>query len=372
MVDGDQLNVIVDPLFVEVAERNVKEFDIVPLFYDAEKAKAEPISNESLFEGLKRAHEYSNIGEISNMLTRLWNKENPDIVSAALLTYLNNLRIDGAKTGVVHEYVNYPQIAKRIGRATGGKNGRMPAFFKFSKNGRKNTPENRKRKYADTNNSTMNRICKAFNDVGNINMNYAGIDSFNWQMLLSEPCQGSKPDIAEMFCEMDSSNLTNVIESQNNSYANEKQLINNYAIIAEDIVDRMTEKYGSLEKIYPHVAKYLFAGDGADKSAHKQMFWRVFGEIAVNNLRKNLLSSDVCPVCKMRIPSWVNDHQCIKNKNGFYQCIDCGIMCERINAKQRRCESCQEIYDKTTRKETQRAKRERLKEVRQKRITPLQ
>ena len=126
MVDGDQLNVIVDPLFVEVAERNVKEFDIVPLFYEAEKAKAELITKESLFEGLKRAHEYSNIGEISNMLTRVWNKENPDRIVAALLTYLNNLRIDGAKTGIVHEYTDYPQVAKRIGKASGGKNGRMP------------------------------------------------------------------------------------------------------------------------------------------------------------------------------------------------------------------------------------------------------
>ena len=93
MVDGDQLNVIVDPLLIEVAERNVKEFDIVPLFYEAEKAKAEPISNETLYKGLMRAHEYSNIGEISNMLTKLWNRENPDRVAAALLTYLNNLRI---------------------------------------------------------------------------------------------------------------------------------------------------------------------------------------------------------------------------------------------------------------------------------------
>jgi len=93
MVDGDQLNVIVDPLFVEIAERNVKNNDIVPLFYEAEKAQAEPITKESLYRGLKRAHEYSNIGEISNMLTRLWNKEKPDYEAAAFLTYLNNLRI---------------------------------------------------------------------------------------------------------------------------------------------------------------------------------------------------------------------------------------------------------------------------------------
>ena len=94
-VDGDQLNVVVDPVLVRVAERNVKEFDVIPLFYDANKAPPEKITKESLYKGLKRAHEYSDIGEISNMLTRLWNRDKPDRLAAALLTYLNNLRIDG-------------------------------------------------------------------------------------------------------------------------------------------------------------------------------------------------------------------------------------------------------------------------------------
>jgi hypothetical protein len=89
MVDGDQLNVVVDPVIVSVAERNIKEFDVIPLFYDAAKAPPEPISKESIFNGLKRAHQYSNIGEISNMLTRLWNRDNPDRHVAALLTALN-------------------------------------------------------------------------------------------------------------------------------------------------------------------------------------------------------------------------------------------------------------------------------------------
>jgi hypothetical protein len=95
-VDGDQLNVVVEPLFVEIAERNIKEFDVVPLFYDAEKAPAEMVSLESMYNALKRAHDYSageitSIGEISNMLTRLWNKENPDRDVANLLCMFNNL-----------------------------------------------------------------------------------------------------------------------------------------------------------------------------------------------------------------------------------------------------------------------------------------
>ena len=96
MVDGDQLNVVVEPLFVEIAERNIKKYDVVPLFYDAEKAPSDIITFESMFNALKRAHDYSagevtSIGEISNMLTRLWNKDNPDRDMANLLCMFNNL-----------------------------------------------------------------------------------------------------------------------------------------------------------------------------------------------------------------------------------------------------------------------------------------
>ena len=98
-MDGDQLNVVVDETIIEVAERNLKEFDVIPLFYDANKAAPELISKEAQFHGLKRAHEYSNIGEISNMLTRLWNRNNPDRIAAALLCYKNNLIIDAEPYG---------------------------------------------------------------------------------------------------------------------------------------------------------------------------------------------------------------------------------------------------------------------------------
>lgn len=367
-VDGDQLNVIVEPLFVEIAERNVKKFDVVPLFYDAEKAKAEPISNESLFNGLKRAHEYSNIGEISNMLTRVWNKDNPDRVVAALLTYLNNLRIDGAKTGVVHEYSAYPKIARRIGKASGGKNGRMPHFFQFSKNGRKDTPENRNRKYAEPNSSTMNRICAAFDDIGNINMNYAKVPPFNWQMFLSEPCIGTDDEVVQLFCDLDSSNISNVIESQENVYCSEKQLINNYAIVAEDIAREIKDRYGSLEYAYPYIVKHLFAGQGMNRSAHKQMFWRVFGQMALDNLRMNLSNCDTCDKCGMKIPSWAFDHQCVKNTRGFFVCLDCGKICERTNSRQYRCPEC--IHKQKI--EIQKKRRHDIQDRKKSRITRFQ
>ena len=362
--DGDQLNVVVDPTIVKVAERNIEKYDVIPLFYDAAKAPPEEISKEAQFKGLKRAHQYSNIGEISNMLTRLWNRDNPDRSAAAMLTALNNWRIDGAKTGAVNEYTNYPEIEKRINKATGGPNGRMPYFFQFSMNGRRDKTTNRKKKrqWAKPNNSTMNRICKAFDDIGNINMNWAGVPAFNWQMLLSEPCLHTRMDVINEFCELDNIKVSLAITNAEESPA-DKELVDNNTIIDEHIIDMLTRKFGSLNACYPYIVKHLFAGDGATKQSHKQTFWRVFGDIAITNIRNNLKDCTICPECGAKIPSWATSHTCPKNIQGFYECIDCGKLCERINSRQQRCPECQEHhrYDlrHISRKRTKKEREER-------------
>lgn len=341
--DGDQLNIVVDPTIVKVAERNIKEFDVIPLFYDPNKAPAELITKESIFNGLKRAHQFSNIGEISNMLTRLWNRDNPDRHAAALLTYLNNLRIDGAKTGAVNEYTNYPDVAKQINKATGGRSGLMPAWFANSKNGRRDKTTNvkKKRKWAKPNDSTMNRLCGMFDDIGNINMNWAEIEPFNWQMLLPSPCLYNRPEIVKEFCELDSIKVSIAIQNAEESPA-EKELENNNYILDEHITYMLTEKFGSLETCYPFIVKHLFVGDNFGKSANKQRFWRVFGDIAIDVLRKNLANCRTCPDCGAKIPNWAESHNCPKNEQGFYICEDCGTRCVRTNSRQKLCPDCQE------------------------------
>ncbi len=43
----------------------------------------------------------------------------------------------------------------------------------------------------------------------------------------------------------------------------------------------------------------------------------------------------------MKIPVWSTEHLCDKNIQGFFECVDCGAMTNRINSKQCRCPSCQ-------------------------------
>ena len=346
MVDGDQLNVVIDPTIISVAERNLKEFNVIPLFYDAAKAKPENISKESQFHGLKRAHLYSNIGEISNMLTRLWNRDNPDREAAALLTALNNWRIDGAKTGAVNEYTNYPEIEKKINKAIGGPNGRLPFFFQYTKNGRRDKTTGKKnRQWAKINDSTMNRICKAFDDIGNINMNWAKVAPFNWRMLMSSPCHKTRMDIVSMFCDLDNIKVSIAIADIEESPA-EKELFKNNGILEEYIVYMLTKNFGSIEECYPYITKYLFSGENVSKSTHKQTYWKIFGDIAIRNIQENLKSFKTCPLCGAKVPSWTKYHSCPKDTQGFYECNDCGKICRRKNARQCRCDQCQEDYRK--------------------------
>lgn len=68
-VDGDQLNIIADPLLINVAQRNLEKYDVVPLLYEMGKAASKPVDKQEFFNGLKRAHEFSGIGQVSNALT---------------------------------------------------------------------------------------------------------------------------------------------------------------------------------------------------------------------------------------------------------------------------------------------------------------
>lgn len=368
-VDGDQLNVVADPVILRVAERNLKEFDVIPLFYDAGKAPAEPITKHALFHGLKRAHEGSNIGTISNMLTRLWNRDNPDRLAAALITRKNNAVIDQAKTGYLVDWVDNKELTRRINRATGGNHGRMPWFFQFSRNGRA-ANKKEKRTYAKSNKSTMNRICAYFDDIGNINMNMAEVPGFNYQMLLSEPLKKRNTDIIQTFCDLDSLKIS-VDIALAETPSNVRYEIGTYDMLAEEYANILTEKFGSLDICYPHIASFLFSGDHLKSAAHKRMFWRVFGDTALQNLANNLKDFSVCKHCGAKIPAWAETHVCPKNAQGFYECEDCGRLRTRTHSGQKRCEECQKIYNAKKNREYKARQRERQKEYEKKCISLL-
>ncbi len=74
-VDGDRALVVADDRLIPIAERNMK--NIVPLYYEMGKAKAQIINESHIYESLTKAFKFNNIGKFSNKLTVMWNLNNP-------------------------------------------------------------------------------------------------------------------------------------------------------------------------------------------------------------------------------------------------------------------------------------------------------
>ena len=74
-VDGDKSLVVADKTLIEVAERNLEKFDIVPLYYNMKKAEPRPLNNAAIYDGLHAAFVGGNIGIYSNNISKIWNSE---------------------------------------------------------------------------------------------------------------------------------------------------------------------------------------------------------------------------------------------------------------------------------------------------------
>lgn len=74
-VDGDKSLVVADTTIISVAERNIKKYDIVPLFYNMKKALPSQLNNEKIYQSLVLAFTSAPIGLFSNNISKVWNSD---------------------------------------------------------------------------------------------------------------------------------------------------------------------------------------------------------------------------------------------------------------------------------------------------------
>ena len=166
---------------------------------------------------------------------------------------------------------------------------------------------------------------------------------------------------------MDRINTSCIIESKDLDYVSERESKSKYDLLAQMIHDTMTKEFGSLEESYPYIVKFLFAGKAMDKAVHKQMFWRVYGDIALRNIKANLENYKVCEKCNTKYPSWTDEHVCAKETKGFFTCVDCNKRYPQMNSKQRRCEQCQDVYRHLTESIRKKNRYNKIKEEKEQR-----
>ena len=320
--DGDKSLVCAEELFVEIAERNMK--DIVPLFYNMKKAEPEIINNISIYNGLIAAYTGGNIGCYSNNISKIWDneeiwssndkdKKEEALKAVKLLCMENNFTIDYAKT--LYKPERPKEIKKLISKYTKRK---LPHFFIYAKDKKRHQVES-------INNSTVNKLLKIIPNP-RISLNKLKLDDFDYNMLILDDYKNKDMEVIKAYKELDIKKYTMFNRNKNSE---------NYNYVYKDIRDRILEVNEDIQYVIYSLVKYLY---DVKKIKNKTTLWECFGDVLVKNLKYNI--SVVCSYCE-----------------------ECGCLMKKNNNRQKYCKECAKEKQKQWQKESMKKIRNKECEV---------
>lgn len=344
--DGDKSLVVADKTLIEVAERNMQ--GIVPLYYNMRKAEPVELNNSNIYNGLNSAYVGGNIGAISNDITKIWNSEvwnsndeelkNEALKVIKLLCMENNFTIDFAKT--LYKPERPKEIDRLIKKYTKAK---LPYFFQYAKD--------KKRKQVEVlNNSVVNQLDKIIKN-NRLRFKVSDFGEFNYALLMKNPDVILDEDVVDEYI---------VLNRQYHYKINmESEYKNNISHIAEKIRNSLSDYEYSDEEITDILVKYLY---GIKNSKSKESLWFCYGNIIVNNLKRNIGDkTSVCSKCGKRyhkdLPQQKycddcdNTYERIENKK--IVCVDCGkeFEVDGVVKNKYRCDDCQKEEVKRIKRE---------------------
>lgn len=334
--DGDKLLVTDNTVLVNAAERNTKDKDIVPLFYNMGKANAEILNPDTLFKGLLLAYNGGNIGSPSNDITKIWNSG--EITDEALtvvkwLVMEVNFIIDYSKTLYKPER---PQWANDI--IIKYTKEKIPYFFQFAK-------KKKLKQVKSVTECTVDRVKKLFPKRKlNFNFKIDNIGRFDYKVLMCNSDAEFKQDIADKFKEVTSNlNFNNVSDEKMYSY------LATYENAKSDI---LSLDY-SVDEIVDNIILDLFVNR---KTPMKKAFWTLFGDVVYKNICNNIADNFIqCEKCHKRFyrkhKGRIYCDKCVGYKKQGIKtivCCDCGgeFTVDAKNIKTIRCLACQHEKNK--------------------------
>ena len=354
-VDGDKSLVVADKTLISVAERNIKKYDVVPLYYNMKKALPVILTNESIYAGLSAAFTGSNIGQYSNNISKIWNsevfvsgseeerKQAIDVIK--LLCCENNFCIDRAKT------LYMPERPKEIGELISSfTKEKVPYFFKYAK-------DKEEEQIAVTNNTFVNKLNSIIPNP-RINCRSLGLHKPDYRLLMNDPNIECKVELTDRgkiikdntdpliikYCELSKKyglSLSNVSHNDKGCAESLKSSQVKHQLLCAQLINEIKDslsKFGYSEnEIVDILVKFLY---GIRNSKHKVILWLCYGDVILTNLQKHF-----------------------KNQKKDVECIDCGKWFE-INIKDNqtcRCPDCYTEYRRNYYKEKKREQRAKVK-----------
>lgn len=121
-VDGDECLLTPNKTIIECVPD-----DIIPLYYKAFDAEKDEITQETIYEAIMSCIENTQIGDISNVMTKNYNNPDIDMEFNKIMCCYNNLSIDYPKTQKNIELGEYAEKYKRL------KDEDCPHFFIYAK-----------------------------------------------------------------------------------------------------------------------------------------------------------------------------------------------------------------------------------------------
>ena len=281
MCDGDKSLVLKDKVITKIAKRNMN--GIVPLAYELKKAKGGELNSDALYNGMIKAYTTGNIGPISNNITKIWNHSKitqKEIDVVKWLCFENNAVIDCAKTGWLPP--RPAEIDKIIKSYTKAK---VPYFFQFAKD---KEPEQTER----PNESAMNRLSTYIPDK---RISYCKIiGKFDYRKLMNLDCGFDIREdslIIERY-EYYNQNKDKIFNIDDGKYLNQMD-----CYLPKYVRDKIIEETRyDLDYITNTLVVYFYT---IKKSSNKELLWSSFGDVIVENLKKNV-KGKICPICGKR------------------------------------------------------------------------
>jgi len=282
--DGDKVTVFApNSIFVDVAERNMLQDKIIPLYYKEPKSEPQDVNDDNIYDNLINSYKI-NIGAKSNEITKFWNNDHSNLDIVKWLTFENNMQIDYAKN--LWLPTRPPEVDKKIKAAISGK---VPNFFKYAKNKKPN-------QVAPINKSTVNKL---FNIVPAKRIDFEDIaGEFDYKQLMSNPNASINKRIVVAYKDLDQNKKWRM-----NSEDDGKGKMFVYKLIRKDLLKINSDPY----KVADVLIKHLYENND---SQFKTTLWESFGKEILHNLKYNLKNTRQCEDCGSRIAAVTSKKYC--------------------------------------------------------------